>query len=72
MGKKPMGMKKEIDIGVKIVRSKTRDGLQTNIWNHLVRGYVYYNDNAEWYTDRKYWCAKMKKKSPTNNKTKPL
>lgn len=50
-----------------IVKSKTREGLLSNTWNKLVKGYEYDNESksAEWYVDGEYWCAKMKLK---NNK----
>ena len=41
----------------KIVKSKSRDGLQTAIWNHLVKGYEVIGGT---YTEGKWWCQKMK------------
>lgn len=48
-----------------IARSKTRSGLQTSVWNYLVKGYT--TDN-HWYKENSYWCCKMiLKQSAINN-----
>lgn len=49
-----------------VVRSLTREGLLTNTWNKLVKGYEYKDGNSGWYLEGKYWCTKM-----TLKKTNP-
>lgn len=51
MKKKPKPPKPEIT-----VRSRTRNGLTTNIWNKLKKGYI--TDNHTWF-ENEYWCVKM-------------
>lgn len=46
----------------KIVRSKMREGLITNVWNHLRKGYEYKYSHSGWYFENGMWCTEMKLK----------